>query len=106
MAERIDAREHLRGLVGKELRTLRGRPNRILEVRGDDVIVATQRSPRGQQVQMNWVQDAVDSLVERGELEITVESVGYRSAFIGAVLLTVPGVTRIAGQQRLRFYRG
>jgi hypothetical protein len=32
------------------------------------------------------VQDALDRLAADGEVEISVEAVGYRSAFIGAVL--------------------
>ena len=44
-----------------------------------------------------WVQDALDRLERDGEIEISVESVRYRSAFIGAVLLALPGVARVAG---------
>jgi hypothetical protein len=32
------------------------------------------------------VQDALERLVDEGQVEISVESVGYRSAFIAAVL--------------------
>ena len=35
---------------------------------------------------IKWVQDALDRLAADGEVEISVESVGYRSAFVGAVL--------------------
>ena len=48
--------------------------------------MATTRSPAGQLVPIKWVQDALDRLAADGEVEISVESVGYRSAFIGAVL--------------------
>jgi hypothetical protein len=48
--------------------------------------MATLRSPAGQPVPIKWVQDALDRLAADGEMEIRVESVGYRSAFIGAVL--------------------
>jgi hypothetical protein len=37
-------------------------------------------------VPLAWIQDALDRLATDGEVEISVESVGYRSAFIGAVL--------------------
>ena len=88
---RVDSRSHLASLVGEAIFTLTGRPNRILRIEGDDVIVATQQSPNGQPVPIEWVQDAMDRLYDRGEIEISVPSVGYRSAFIGAVLSTLPG---------------
>jgi hypothetical protein len=58
-------------------------------------------------VPIAWVQDALDRLDRDGEIEISVESVRYRSAFIGAVLLALPGVERVAGAAppRLRLNR-
>ena len=55
------------------------------------VIVGTDKSPTGKRVPIAEIQAAMDSLEQRGELEISVQTVGYRSAFIGAVLATVPG---------------
>ena len=46
---------------------------------------------QGRAVPISWIQDALDKLEAAGEVEISVESVGYRSAFIGAVLSQVPG---------------
>ena len=37
------------------------------------------------------VQSGLDRLQEAGELEISVASLGHRSSFVGAVLLTLPG---------------
>jgi hypothetical protein len=87
----VNAREHLQALVGSEIQTVSGRPNRILRLEGDNVLVATSKSPAGQLVPIKWVQAAMDTLESTGEVTIDVESVGYRSAFIGAVLATVPG---------------
>jgi hypothetical protein len=87
-----DARAVLVKLVGQPLTTLRGRPNRILEVGEADVIVATNRAPEGQPVPILWVQQALDQLVRDSEVIISPQVVGYRSAFIGAVLRTLPGV--------------
>jgi hypothetical protein len=89
-----DARHFLQSLMGKPLRTITGRENRILSVARESVSVATTRSPRGQEVPVRWVQDAIDRLERKGEIEISVESVGYRSAFIGAVLQELPGGRR------------
>jgi hypothetical protein len=89
----VDARSYLETLVGRDLETLSGRSNRVLRIQGDDVIVATARSPQGQPVPIAWVQDALDSLERDGEVFIDVETVGYRSAFIGAVLASVPGTS-------------
>jgi hypothetical protein len=86
----VNARSHLETLIGEELRTVTGRPNRIFEIAGDDVIVATSRSPAGKPVPIAWVQNAMDQLERDGEVTIDVDTVGYRSAFIGAVLATLP----------------
>jgi hypothetical protein len=86
MPHRYDARQVLQSLVGQQVRTITGRPNTVLALEGDNVLVATTRSPAGQAVPIKWVQSALDRLSETGEVEISVESVGYRSAFIGAVL--------------------
>ncbi len=53
--------------------------------------LATDRSPQGQEVEIADVQRAIDRLTQYGEVEISPQSIGYRSAFIGAVLLTLPG---------------
>ena len=89
----MNARVHLQSLVGMEIKTVTGRSNRVLRIEGDEVIVATSRSPAGKAVPIKWVQDAMDMLASDGEVTIDVETVGYRSAFIGAVLLTIPGAT-------------
>ena len=89
MDRQYDAREVLEGLVGKTIHTLTGRPNTVLGIEGDQVRVGTTRSPNGTQVPIQWVQDALDRLASEGEVEISVDSVGYRSAFIGAVLCTL-----------------
>jgi hypothetical protein len=109
----IDARVLLADLVGKTIPTIAGRPNTILRIAGDDVIVGTRKSPSGQPVPIAWVQDALDRLVRDGEIEISVESVGYRSAFIGAVLAVLPGAVASRkprsvqlGRPQAQFVRG
>jgi hypothetical protein len=96
VATNLDARQVLRDLVGETLTTVRGRPNTILELRDEDVIVGTVPSPQGEPVPVAWVQTALDRLASEGEVEISVDSVGYRSAFVGAVLLALPS-TRATG---------
>ena len=98
----MDAREHLIGLIGQEIHTMNGKPNRILSGTDTHVVVATSRSPKGQPVPISEVQDALDTLERHGELEINVRTVGYRSAFIGAVLLTLPGAVAITNPRRIR----
>lgn len=88
---RESAGDLLRRLIGVELKTVAGSPNMILGVQGDQVIVATQRSPDGRPVSVRDVQRALDILVETGSIAIHPTDVGYRSAFIGAVLSTLPG---------------
>lgn len=85
------ARKYLQSLVGEEIRTITGRPNTILAIEGTNVIVGTAKSPGGQPVPVEWIQRAMDMLERDGEVTIDVETVGYRSAFVGAVLASLPG---------------
>ena len=88
---RVDARSHLRLLVGRTIWTAtRRQPNRILRVTDTEVLVATSRSPGGRAVPIEWVQSAFDCLANGEEVRISVPSLGYRSAFIGAAMLTLP----------------
>jgi hypothetical protein len=103
--ERIDARQLLSGLVGRTIPTLTGRPNTVLRIDCDAVVVATNKSPSGKPVQIEWVQNALDRLTEEGEIEISVASVGYRSAFIGAALATIPGAVTSVHPRMIRLGR-
>jgi hypothetical protein len=102
-----DATRLLESLVGRELQTVTGRVNRVIRLDGDQVVVATERSPAGQPVPIEWIQKALDRLEKDGEIEISVDSVGYRSAFIGAVLRELPetSVTSAASPPRIRLQR-
>lgn len=73
----------------------------------DTVRVWTAKSPLGQPVPIAWVQEALDRLERDRELEISVASVRYRSAFIGAVLRELPGaeVVRTVSPPRIRLAR-
>ena len=74
----------------------------MLAVEGDSVRVATTRSPAGQPVPIKWVQEALDRLATEGEVEISVASVGYRSAFIGAVLSALDGTEASPSTMRVK----
>jgi predicted RNA-binding protein with PUA-like domain len=97
----LDAHSHLASLVGQTIQTLSRAPNTVLRLQGDDVIVATTRSPQGQPVPIAWVQAALDRLRTDGEVEISVASVGYRSAFVGAALAVLPGARTARNPQRV-----
>ena len=87
----MDAAHYLTGLVAKEIRTVTGKPNTVLAVTDTEAIVATRRSPNGKPVPIADVQAAIDTLMTKGEITVDVDTLGYRSAFIGAVLATLPG---------------
>jgi hypothetical protein len=87
----VNALSILRSLMGQEISTVTGRRNRILRLDGDDLIVATERSPDRTAVPIQMIQSGLYRLQESGELEISVASLSYRSSFAGAVLLTLPG---------------
>ena len=65
-------------------------------------MVGTTRSPSVQRVPIAWVREVLDRLSRDGELEISIASVGYRSAFIGAVLLTIPGAVATSSAPFIR----
>jgi hypothetical protein len=100
-----DVRAHLRGLVGETIPTISGAPNAVLEVRATEVVVGTRRSPQGQAVPLAWVQGAVDRVYDGEEVEISPASVGYRSAFVGATLRSMPDVEVRRHPQRARLRR-
>jgi hypothetical protein len=95
MPAKTAARSLLESLVGQPISTVTGRPNTVLRVEGDSVVVATSRSPAGQPVPIEWVQSGLEQLLETGEIEVSVPSLGHRSSFVGAVLLTMPGAVLI-----------
>jgi hypothetical protein len=86
-----DARAVLDGLIGRELRTVTGVANTVLSVDDTNVFVATARSPNGQPVPIAWVQDGLDLLARTGDVEVHPDTLEHRSAFVGAVLLSLPG---------------
>ena len=57
-------------------------------------------------VPIAWVQDALDHLVRDGEIAINVETVRYRSAFVGALLATLPGARTSLRPVIVRLTRG
>jgi hypothetical protein len=77
--------------VGVEIFTPTGTPNMVLDVRGDIVLVRTDRSPSGQPVGIGEVQKGLDLLTAHRSVRVSVEELGHRSAFVGAVLATLPG---------------
>jgi hypothetical protein len=85
-----DAVDVLQRLVGRDVVTVDGRVNRVLEVGPRNVLVATGKSPQGKLVPLAWVQEGLDKLFARGRVAASVEELRYRSAFVAAVLATLP----------------
>jgi hypothetical protein len=96
-----DAKSLIASLEGQTVPTLTGRPNTILKIRDDEVLVGTLPSPSGEWVPIAIVQDGLDELATAGEVMITAEKFGHRSAFVGAVLATVPGVVAMTKPARV-----
>jgi hypothetical protein len=97
----IDARAHLRTLVGKPIRTFRGSTMTVLDVQDRAVVVQTPRSPEGVSVPIARVQRAIDQLLRDGAVAPTAAALGRSSGFVGAVLLSLPGVTQAADPARI-----
>lgn len=104
---RLDAPAHLSSLAGQTIWTAtRRQPNRILRVTSEAVFVATDKSPQGQPIPMEDVQAAFDRLASGEEVRISVVSVGYRSAFVGAAMLSLPGAELLPAPTRVRLTPG
>jgi hypothetical protein len=100
---RVDARAHLAARAGQTIWTATRRlPNRIVRVTADAVIVATDKSPQGQPVPLDEVQAAFDRLAAGEEVRMSVASLGYRSAFVGAAMLSLPKADLLRGPTRVR----
>ena len=92
MARRLPAAAGLlRSLIGEEIRTVTGRPNIVLAMQGDTAMVRTNESLIGEPVAVGEVQKGLDKLQAQGTVRVNVDELGYRSAFVGAVLATLPG---------------
>lgn len=99
---RIDARTHLASLAGATLIAPDGTPIRILGVSRDYVYVMTGASPLGGEVPISAVEAAVDRLAAGDEVELSAASLGDDAAFVGAVLLSLPGAEQLDRPQRAR----
>jgi hypothetical protein len=85
------ADEVLRSLIGEQIATVTGTSNIVLAVHGLAVLVGTSRSPQGQPVKVSDVQQGMDKLKANGSVRVAVDELGLHSAFVGAVLATLPG---------------
>jgi hypothetical protein len=104
-AKQVNARELLEGLRGTDVFTLtRGSRNRVLRVEANQAIVATDRSPAGERVELAEVQAVLDRLREVGELTVNPRGLdSHRSSFIAAALATLPEV--VVEERRPRVLR-
>jgi hypothetical protein len=88
-----DALPLLRSLIGAPLSTVSGQENVVLAVDEKRALVATTKSPQGRPVDIAFVDEGLTKLYSRGSVRVNVEELGHRSAFVGAVLATLPGTT-------------
>jgi hypothetical protein len=86
-----DALALLRSLIGDPVETVTGSVNTILEVNEKQVLVTTDRSPQGQWVDVVDVRAGLEKLHAQGSVLVSVDELGHRSSFVGAVLATLPG---------------
>lgn len=97
------AKELLAELTGVEILTATGRPNTVVDVQGNVARVQTERSPDGSPVEIGEVQKGLDKLAERGSVKVTVDELGHRSSFVGAVLAALPGTGSMARPREWSF---
>jgi hypothetical protein len=100
----VDVRAHLDSLVGQTIATITGKPNTIIGVRDDKVFVRTGETANpevGEPVPIRSVQAAVDTLYATGRIRINTTEATHRSAFIGAVLSTLPGAVGLRRPARV-----
>jgi len=91
----LNARELAEGLKGQTIYTLdKQSPNTVIEIKGANVTVGTNESPKGKPVALRHIQDGLDVLYADGRIRITPKTFGgyRRSSFIGAFLGTLPNI--------------
>ena len=90
-----NARTLAEDLVGQTIFTLgHDKPNTIIAVHGENVVVGTTKSPGGKPVPLGTLQLGLDALEETGEFRVRPESLNQnrRSSFVGAAIATLPNV--------------
>jgi hypothetical protein len=92
-----DARTVVAELLGKTVETVTGRCNVVLALEGDNVLVGTARTAAGAPVPLAMVQAGLERLYGEGGVDVDVETLGHRSAFVAAVLRSLPGTSLEAG---------
>jgi hypothetical protein len=98
-----DAHALLESLRGRDLRSIQYATwNCVLRIEGYEAIVATTSEPAGRGVAVSQVQHALDLLDQGGWVSMDIETVGCRSAFIGAVLSTLDDVVIEEHPRRVR----
>ncbi len=80
---------------------LDGVPRRILGVTRDEVYVMSSAAPLGRPVSVARVQAAFDRLAAGEEVELSDPSLGDDSAFISAVMLSLPSAELLHGPVRV-----
>lgn len=100
MAPAPDMRAYMETLIGQTLSTpVDQEPNWILGFEGSRVRVATQRNEQGGLVPVSLIQNTVNRMFEGDEVIFNPRT---RSAFLGAVLRTMPDVEVLTGPRRAR----
>jgi hypothetical protein len=74
----------LESLVGPPISTVTGRPNTVLRVADDSLVVAASRSQTGSRCRSNGCRAVLSSSLDTGEIEVSVPSLVHRSSFVGA----------------------
>ena len=100
-------RAHLKSLIGENVETITGHANRIVRIDDTHVYVVTgrTRAQSGEAIEIAALETAARRLWRDGELLINTDSVGYRSAFVGAALGALPGVEKTRRPARLLLSR-
>lgn len=95
-----DMREYLLALKGQDITTVvTGATNRVVDVRGSTVLVATSSNPAGSPVSLSFIQEVVDRVFAGEEVVFDPQR---RSAFVGAVLATMDEVEVLTQPRRAR----
>ena len=85
----------LKRFEGQAINTYNGKPNKIIKVYLESMSVGSTRSPKGEPVSMEDIREALETLIEKGEIDIHHASPrSYRGSFVVALLLNLPGVEK------------
>jgi hypothetical protein len=95
MKKYIDMHRLLKPYEGRTIKTYKGKPNRIIDIENESVLVGTMKSPSGEPVVVDDIRESLERLLEEGQVMYKGAAPrSNRDSFVVAFLLSLDGVQK------------